>query len=42
LIASVLDILSLVSLIGGLFFLLVGTVGLLRFPDVFNRLHATT
>ena len=26
----------------GTFFLLVGTVGLLRFPDVYNRLHATT
>ena len=26
----------------GAFFLLVGTVGLLRFPDVYNRLHATT
>lgn len=26
----------------GSFFLLIGTVGLLRFPDVYNRLHATT
>ena len=26
----------------GTFFLLIGTVGLLRFPDVYNRLHATT
>jgi multicomponent Na+:H+ antiporter subunit G len=26
----------------GAFFLLIGTVGLLRFPDVYNRLHATT
>ena len=26
----------------GSFFLLVGTIGLLRLPDVYNRLHATT
>lgn len=38
----VLGYLSLIFLIGGLFFLFVGTVGLLRLPDVFNRLHATT
>ncbi|NEU59268.1 monovalent cation/H(+) antiporter subunit G [Halorussus sp. MSC15.2] len=27
--------------VGG-FFLLVGTVGLLRFPDVYNRMHASS
>jgi len=26
----------------GSFFLLVGTVGLLRLPDIYNRLHATS
>ena len=26
----------------GSFFLLVGTIGLLRLPDVYNRLHATS
>ena len=26
----------------GAFFLLVGTIGLLRLPDVYNRLHATS
>jgi len=26
----------------GSFFLLVGTVGLLRFPNVYNRMHATS
>lgn len=26
----------------GSFFLLVGTIGLLRFPDVYNRMHATS
>jgi len=42
LIEQVLGFLALLSLCGGLFFLFVGTVGLLRLPDVFNRLHATT
>ena len=36
------DILSIIFLLGGLFFLFVGTFGLLRLPDVYNRLHATT
>lgn len=35
-------IVSLLSLLAGLFFLFVGTLGLLRLPDVFCRLHATT
>ncbi|WP_137283328.1 monovalent cation/H(+) antiporter subunit G [Halorussus salinisoli] len=26
----------------GAFFLLVGTVGLIRFPDVYNRMHASS
>lgn len=36
--------LALVSLLVavGAFFLIVGTVGLLRLPNVYNRLHATT
>jgi len=38
----ILDLLALISLFGGVFFLFVGTLGLLRLPDVFNRLHATT
>jgi multicomponent Na+:H+ antiporter subunit G len=29
-------------LAGGLFFFLVGTIGLIRLPDVFSRMHATT
>jgi len=28
-------------LLGGLFFILVGTIGLYRLPDIFTRLHAT-
>lgn len=34
--------LSVLSLVGGLFFFLVGTICLLRLPDVFTRMHATT
>lgn len=34
--------LSILSLSGGLFFFFVGTVGLIRLPDVFSRMHATT
>lgn len=37
-----LDVISAGLLIAGAFFFLAGTVGLLRFPDVYNRLHALT
>ncbi|MFB6183088.1 MAG: monovalent cation/H(+) antiporter subunit G [Haloarculaceae archaeon] len=30
------------SILVGSFFLIVGTVGLLRLPDVYNRLHSTS
>jgi multicomponent Na+:H+ antiporter subunit G len=36
------DYLSAVLLFAGAFFFLVGTLGLLRFPDVYTRLHALT
>jgi len=36
----VLEALSWVSIVGGVFFMLVGTIGLLRLPDVYTRLHA--
>ncbi|MFW6266315.1 MAG: monovalent cation/H(+) antiporter subunit G [Halanaerobiales bacterium] len=29
-------------LLGGMFFFFVATVGLMRLPDVFSRMHATT
>ncbi|MFO7951983.1 MAG: monovalent cation/H(+) antiporter subunit G [Bacillota bacterium] len=35
-------ILSTISLIIGLFFLIVAAVGLLRLPDVYSRLHASS
>lgn len=33
---------ALALILGGVFFFLAGTVGLLRFPDVYTRLHALT
>jgi len=36
------DLLSAALLIFGGFFFLAGTLGLLRFPDVYTRLHALT
>jgi multicomponent Na+:H+ antiporter subunit G len=38
----ILNILIAFFLISGLFFYVVGTVGLIRMPDVFCRMHATT
>lgn len=35
-----LDVASWITIAGGLFFMLVGTVGILRMPDVYTRLHA--
>ena len=36
----VLGVLSWACILGGLFFMVVGTVGVLRMPDVYTRLHA--
>jgi multicomponent Na+:H+ antiporter subunit G len=33
-------ILIWITLTGGLFFLLVGTIGILRFPDLYTRAHS--
>jgi multicomponent Na+:H+ antiporter subunit G len=38
---AVTTVLSIVLLAGGLFFFTTATIGLLRFPDFFTRLHAT-
>lgn len=35
-----LDTIAWLSLISGSIFLIIGSVGLLRFPDLFTRLHA--
>ena len=34
------DGLSWIAIAGGLFFMIVGTVGILRMPDIYTRLHA--
>jgi len=36
------DLLSAVLLLGGAAFFFAGTIGMLRFPDVYSRLHALT
>lgn len=36
------DVLSILLLLAGAVFFVAGTVGLLRFPDVFTRIHALT
>jgi multicomponent Na+:H+ antiporter subunit G len=38
----VVDLFSIAAIVGGGFFYLAGTVGLLRFPDAYTRLHALT
>lgn len=38
----VLDTLAIFFLLGGLFFMLVGAIGIVRLPDVFHRLHAAS
>ena len=40
--SAVLDGFSIVAIVAGLVFFLAGTVGLLRFPDAYTRLHALT
>jgi multicomponent Na+:H+ antiporter subunit G len=37
-----LDGFSIVAIVAGAFFFLAGSVGLLRFPDAYTRLHALT
>lgn len=39
---TAIDYLSVIFLVGGGIFFFAGTVGLLRFPDVYSRLHALT
>ena len=38
----ILDTLAVFFLIGGLFFMLVGAIGVLRLPDAYHRLHAAS
>jgi multicomponent Na+:H+ antiporter subunit G len=39
---AALDLFTIAAVIAGAFFFLAGTVGLLRFPDAYTRLHALT
>ena len=39
---ALLDLFSIVAIASGALFYLAGTVGLLRFPDAYTRLHALT
>ena len=39
-IGLILEVLSWISILGGLFFMIVGTIGVVRMPDVYTRLHA--
>jgi multicomponent Na+:H+ antiporter subunit G len=41
-VTNLLDVLSIVAIAAGAVFFLAGTLGLLRFPDTFTRLHALT
>jgi multicomponent Na+:H+ antiporter subunit G len=41
-VSFVLDLFSIVAVSAGAVFYLAGTVGLLRFPDAYTRLHALT
>jgi multicomponent Na+:H+ antiporter subunit G len=38
----IVDVLAAALLLGGLFFVLVGILGVLRLPDFYARLHATS
>lgn len=39
---TVADALTVILILAGCYFFLAGTLGLVRFPDVFSRLHAVT
>jgi multicomponent Na+:H+ antiporter subunit G len=39
---TVADLFTIIAISAGAFFFLAGTVGLLRFPDTYTRLHALT
>ena len=39
---AITNLLTILFVIAGVFFFIAGTVGLLRFPDVYTRLHALT
>ncbi|MDP2845259.1 MAG: monovalent cation/H(+) antiporter subunit G [Candidatus Methanoperedens sp.] len=38
---NIFNVISAIFIIAGLFFIVVGTIGLLRLPDFYSRMHAT-
>ncbi len=38
--AMLVDALSWICILGGLFFIVVGAIGVMRMPDIYTRLHA--
>jgi multicomponent Na+:H+ antiporter subunit G len=36
------DVFTIIAMLAGIFFFVAGTAGLLRFPDIYTRLHALT
>lgn len=38
---DIINIITTIFILVGLFFVVVGTIGLLRFPDFYTRMHAT-
>ena len=39
---TIVELITVIFLVVGCFFFLAGTLGVLRFPDLFSRLHALT
>ena len=39
---NILDLFSMTLIAAGVFFFFTGTLGMVRFPDIFSRLHALT
>ncbi|MCG8325054.1 MAG: monovalent cation/H(+) antiporter subunit G [Thiotrichales bacterium] len=40
--STILDLISYLCLISGAFFVIAGTIGVIRFPDFYTRLHAAS
>ncbi len=38
---TIINVISTIFILAGLFFIIAGTIGLIRFPDFYSRMHAT-
>lgn len=38
---TIINVISTTFILAGLFFIIAGTIGLIRFPDFYSRMHAT-